>query len=83
VDEAYYWTWSRESVISYLDHPPMVSWGIWLGTHIFGDTNFGVRFSGLLSMVVMEVLLADIVWRTARDWRYVVLPGLLQEAALD
>jgi hypothetical protein len=25
VDEAYYWTWSRESVISYLDHPPMIA----------------------------------------------------------
>lgn len=83
VDEAYYWTWSRESVVSFLDHPPMVSWGIWLGTHIFGDTNFGVRFSGLLAMLVMQVLLADIVWRTTRDWRYVILAVLLPEAALD
>jgi 4-amino-4-deoxy-L-arabinose transferase-like glycosyltransferase len=73
VDEAYYWTWSRESVISYLDHPPMISWCVYFGTQIFGDTNFGVRFSGLLAMLVMQVLLADIVWRTTRDWRYVIL----------
>lgn len=25
-DEAYYWTLSKESVLSYLDHPPMVAW---------------------------------------------------------
>jgi 4-amino-4-deoxy-L-arabinose transferase-like glycosyltransferase len=83
VDEAYYWTWSRESVISYLDHPPMIAWCIHLGTAIFGDTNFGVRFSGLLAMLVMQVLLADIVWRTTRDWRYTILAVLLPEVALD
>jgi 4-amino-4-deoxy-L-arabinose transferase-like glycosyltransferase len=83
VDEAYYWTWSHESVISYLDHPPMIAWCVHLGTLIFGDTNFGVRFSGLLAMLVMQVLLADIVWRTARDWRCVLLAVLLPEAALD
>jgi 4-amino-4-deoxy-L-arabinose transferase-like glycosyltransferase len=83
VDEAYYWTWSRESVISYLDHPPMISWCVYFGTQIFGDTNFGVRFSGLLAMLVMQVLLADIVWRTTRDWRYAILAVLLPEAALD
>src|SRR4051794_27354715 len=49
VDEAYYWTWSRESVISYLDHPPLIAWFIRLGTSLFGDTNFGVRFPGLLA----------------------------------
>ena len=83
VDEAYYWTWSRESVISYLDHPPMISWCVHFGTLIFGDTNFGVRFSGLLALPIMQLLLADIAWRTTRDWRSVVLAVLLPEATLD
>ena len=83
VDEAYYWTWANESVMSYLDHPPMIAWWVHLGTLIFGDTNFGVRSSGLLAMVVMQLLLADIVWRTARDWHCVMLAVLLPEAALD
>ncbi len=83
VDEAYYWTWSRENVMSFLDHPPMIAWSVWFGALIFGDTNFGVRFSGLLAMLVMQVLLADIVWRTTRDWRYVILAVLLPEAALN
>ena len=46
-DEAYYWTWSKENVLSFLDHPPMIAWFIRFGTAIFGDTNFGVRFAGI------------------------------------
>ena len=57
VDEAYYWTWSKESVVSYLDHPPMIAWCIRFGTLLFGDTNFGVRFPGLLAMLLMRCLL--------------------------
>lgn len=83
VDEAYYWTWSRENVVSYLDHPPMVAWGVRLGTALFGDSNFGVRFSGLLAMVLLQVLLADMIWRTLRDLRYVAFALLLPDAALD
>ena len=83
VDEAYYWTWSKESLLSFLDHPPMVSWCVYFGTLIFGDTNFGVRFSGLLAMLTVEVLLADIVWLLTRDWRWVAFAVLLPEATLD
>jgi 4-amino-4-deoxy-L-arabinose transferase-like glycosyltransferase len=83
VDEAYYWTWSKEGVISYLDHPPMIAWWIRFGTLLFGDTNFGVRFPGLLAMLLMQLLLADIVWRALRDVRYVVIALLLPEASLD
>ena len=83
VDEAYYWTWSKEGVLSYLDHPPMIAWCIRFGTLLFGDTNFGVRFPGLLAMFLMQLLLADIVWRTLRDVRYVVIALLLPEASLD
>jgi 4-amino-4-deoxy-L-arabinose transferase-like glycosyltransferase len=67
VDEAYYWTWSKESVISYLDHPPVIAWCIRVGTQLFGDTNFGVRFPGLAAMLCMQLLLADIVRRLVRD----------------
>jgi 4-amino-4-deoxy-L-arabinose transferase-like glycosyltransferase len=83
VDEAYYWSWSKESVISFLDHPPLIAWFIRFGTALFGDNNFGVRFPGLLAMLVMQVLLADIVWRTLRDWRYVIAVVLMTEAAPD
>jgi 4-amino-4-deoxy-L-arabinose transferase-like glycosyltransferase len=81
-DEAYYWTWSKENVLSFLDHPPMIAWFIRLGTAIFGDTNFGVRFAGILAMLVTQLLLADIVRRVTHDVRAVVLAVLMPEAAL-
>lgn len=83
VDEAYYWTWSKENVVSFLDHPPLIARFIKLGTALFGDNNFGVRFPGLLSMLLMQLLLADIVWRVVRDWRYVIAVVLMTEAAPD
>ncbi len=81
-DEAYYWTWSKESVLSFLDHPPMIAWFIRFGTAIFGDTNFGVRFAGLLAMLVTQLLLADIVRRVTHDIRAVLLAVLMPEAAI-
>ena len=81
-DEAYYWTWSKENVLSFLDHPPMIAWFIRFGTAIFGDTNFGVRFAGILAMLVTQLLLADIVRRITHDVRAVVIALLLPEAAL-
>jgi hypothetical protein len=83
VDEAYYWTWSKENVISYLDHPPMIAWFIRFGRFAFGDTGFGVRFSGLLAMLVTQLLLADIVWQSLRDPRYVAIAVLLPEVAIE
>jgi dolichol-phosphate mannosyltransferase len=46
-EEAYYWNYSRHLDIGYLDHPPLVAWLIRFGTALFGNTEFGVRFSAL------------------------------------
>ena len=81
-DEAYYWTWSKENVLSFLDHPPMIAWFIRFGTAIFGDTNFGVRFAGIVAMLVTQLLLADIVRRVTHDVRAMVFAVLMPEAAL-
>jgi 4-amino-4-deoxy-L-arabinose transferase-like glycosyltransferase len=81
-DEAYYWTWSKENVLSFLDHPPMIAWFVRFGTAIFGDTNFGVRFAGVLAMLVTQLLLADLVRRVTHDFRAVALAVLMPEAAL-
>ena len=81
-DEAYYWTWSKENVLSFLDHPPMIAWFIRFGTAIFGDTSFGVRFPGLVAMLLSEALLADIVWRVTRDVRAAVIVVAMMEASL-
>jgi 4-amino-4-deoxy-L-arabinose transferase-like glycosyltransferase len=81
-DEAYYWTWSKESALAFLDHPPGIAWLIRFGTAIFGDTNLGVRFGGIVAMLVMQLLLADIVRRVTHDVRAVVFALLMPEAAL-
>lgn len=46
--EAYYWNYSQHLDLSYLDHPPMVALMIWLGTSLFGISEFGVRIGAFL-----------------------------------
>src|SRR6185312_2478233 len=43
-DEAYQWIWSKHLALSYYSKPLMIALTQWLGTHIWGDTVFGVRF---------------------------------------
>lgn len=81
-DEAYYWTWSKEGALSFLDHPPGIAWLIRFGTAIFGDTVLGVRFGGIVAMLVTQLLLADIVRRLTYDVRAMVVAVLMPEAAL-
>ncbi len=42
-DEAYYALWARWPQAGYLDHPPMVAWGIAASQAVFGSSEFGVR----------------------------------------
>jgi 4-amino-4-deoxy-L-arabinose transferase-like glycosyltransferase len=50
-DEAQYWTWSQQLDWGYYSKPPGIAWQIWLGTQLFGSTEWGVRcFSLCLSL---------------------------------
>ena len=60
----------------------MIAWFIRFGTAIFGDTNLGVRFAGIVAMLVTQLLLADIVRRVTHDFRAIVFALLMPEAAL-
>lgn len=60
-DEAYYWRWSQNLAAGYLDHPPLIAYVIYLGTLLFGDSEFGVRFVPLL----LSVAATWAVWRAA------------------
>jgi dolichol-phosphate mannosyltransferase len=62
-EEAYYWNYSRHLDIGYLDHPPLVAWLIRLGTSLFGEGGFGVRFGALLCGVAASTFL----FRLTRD----------------
>ena len=64
-DEAYYWDWSRHLAWGYYSKPPMVAWLIALSTHIFGNTEFGVRLPALLcnlfSLLFVWLILSELV----------------------
>src|SRR5437879_13790086 len=47
-DEAYYWLWSKHLAASYRDKGPAIAWIIALGTRMFGDSVFGIRFFAVL-----------------------------------
>ena len=48
VDEAQYWTWSRELQWGYFSKPPLVAFLIFCSTKIFGDGILGVKFLAML-----------------------------------
>jgi 4-amino-4-deoxy-L-arabinose transferase-like glycosyltransferase len=47
-DEAYYWLWSKHLAASYRDKGTAIAWTIALGTRMFGDSVFGIRFFAVL-----------------------------------
>lgn len=67
-DEMYYWTYTLHPALSYLDHPPLTAWLIWLGSTLFGDNAFGVRAATLLlgpaSIVFAYLLTRDVYDKT-------------------
>jgi len=57
-DEAYQWTWSKHLALSYYSKPPLIAYTQFLGTTLWGDTAFGVRFfSPVISSVIGLMLL--------------------------
>ncbi len=63
-DEAYQWIWSKHLALSYYSKPPMIALLQWTGTHLWGDTGFGVRF---LSPVIAALLGLAVVRFMARE----------------
>jgi len=55
-DEAYQWLWSKHLALSYYSKSPGIAYIQWTGTHLFGDTNFGVRFFSPLFAAILSVL---------------------------
>lgn len=47
-DEAYHWSWSKELMLSYYDHPGMIAWLEAISTSMLGDTLWGVRLPSFL-----------------------------------
>jgi membrane-associated phospholipid phosphatase len=64
-DEAYQWLWSKHLALSYYSKPPMIAYAQWLGTHLWGDNEFGVRFFSPVIAAVMSVLVLRLMAREA------------------
>jgi len=56
-DEAYQWVWSKHLALSYYSKPPLIAYTQFLGTSIWGDNAFGVRFFSPVLTAVMSVFL--------------------------
>ena len=56
-DEAYQWTWSKHLALSYYSKPPLIAYTQWLGTHIWGDNAFGVRFFSPVIAAILSILM--------------------------
>ncbi|HEY3931383.1 MAG TPA: glycosyltransferase family 39 protein [Verrucomicrobiae bacterium] len=69
-DEAYQWTWSKHLALSYYSKPPGIALIQFIGTHIFGNTEFGVRFfsplfAAILSIMVLRFFAREVNARAA------------------
>jgi 4-amino-4-deoxy-L-arabinose transferase-like glycosyltransferase/membrane-associated phospholipid phosphatase len=74
-DEAYQWQWSKHPALAYYSKPPGIAVAQWIGTHLWGDTAFGVRFFAPCVTALISVLLLRFFAReaTAKLGLFVVL----------
>ena len=66
-DEAHYWEWSRHLDLSYYSKGPMIAYLIAVGTSIFGDTVFGVRFLAVVLSALSSLILYRLVYEMYND----------------
>ncbi len=64
-DEAYQWLWSKHLALSYYSKPPLIAYTQFLGTSLWGDTAFGVRFfspviAAILSLIVLRFFAREV-----------------------
>jgi 4-amino-4-deoxy-L-arabinose transferase-like glycosyltransferase/membrane-associated phospholipid phosphatase len=64
-DEAYQWLWSKHLALSYYSKPPLIAYTQFLGTSLWGDTAFGVRFfspviGALLSLLLLRFFAREV-----------------------
>ncbi len=69
-DEAYQWLWSKHPALSYYSKPPLIAVAQWIGTALWGDNAFGVRFlspiiAGVASFITFRFFSRESSARTA------------------
>ena len=56
-EEAYYWNYAQHLDLSYLDHPPMVAWLIWVFTSVLGKSEFSVRLPAYICWIIAALFI--------------------------
>jgi 4-amino-4-deoxy-L-arabinose transferase-like glycosyltransferase/membrane-associated phospholipid phosphatase len=64
-DEAYQWLWSKHPALSYYSKPPLIAYTQFLGTHLWGDNEFGVRFFSPVIAAILSLLVLRFMARQA------------------
>lgn len=64
-DEAYQWLWSKHLALSYFSKPPMIAYVQFLGTTLWGDNAFGIRFfspvlGAILGVAILRFLAREV-----------------------
>ena len=77
-DEAYQWIWSKHLALSYYSKPPFIAYLQFLGTTLWGDTVFGVRFfspviAAIISICLLRFMSKVVSVRTA-FWLTLAVP---------
>ncbi|HMJ91100.1 MAG TPA: glycosyltransferase family 39 protein, partial [Candidatus Acidoferrum sp.] len=76
-DEAYQWLWSKHLALSYFSKPPLIAYVQWLGTQLFGDNDFGIRFFSPVCAAIGSVVMLHFFTRhvnaRAGFWLVVVI----------
>ncbi len=81
--EAYYWYYIQYPDWSFFDHPPMTAYSIGLGTWLFGDHFFGVKFmsviwGGLTNLLLYVTTAAvEYFWPEKKDQKLPIGFGVL------
>jgi 4-amino-4-deoxy-L-arabinose transferase-like glycosyltransferase len=57
VDEAQYWTWSKELATGYFSKPPFIAWLIASSTNLIGDSAFGIRFFAPFTHLITAIFI--------------------------
>lgn len=68
-DTYYYWTWSKNLQLSYLDGPPLIAYLLWCSTHIFGDNFFAIQFISTLAIYGSSYLIYKIAKECTNDYK--------------
>ena len=76
-DEAYYFQWAQHLDWSYFSKGPGIALAMWLSTHIFGDTVFGIRVLSPLLALATSLLMFSFARRlygeTVAIWSVLML----------